>query len=384
MGVPAVVIDNGSGFIKAGFGGDQHPSTIFPSVIQYPTRSPLDVQLNTSGWQSVYNIGHAVNPDHPIPGFQRIRRPLDPYGMIQTWDDMDKIWRHTYKEIGANPSSHPVIMTEPGVHAPKDQRLRQTTYVFESLHAHSYFTTTPALLSSYAANLPTALVVDSGHTATSILPVRDFAPLHALARRCEVAGQAVDDWLAHTLRADEHVHFPSNGAADDFVRLAKFERVRVAMDFEKEYVEWTLRAPDDEKRWTLPDGKSVVPGRPVEVMAGEVMFNHAILGLDVPEFYHGVCSSVANAGEGFGGTLLRNMLLAGGNTMIPGYGERLQKELERILPKDKVNVISPRNRIYSAWIGGSIVSQLSTFKNMCISREEYDETGPEVVNRKCL
>lgn len=70
--------------------------------------------------------------------------------------------------------------------------------------------------------------------------------------------------------------------------------------------------------------------------------------------------------------------------MIPGYGERLQKELERILPKDRVNVISPRNRIYSAWIGGSIVSQLSTFKNMCISREEYDETGPEVVNRKCL
>ncbi|CAI0654525.1 unnamed protein product, partial [Colletotrichum noveboracense] len=195
---------------------------------------------------------------------------------------------------------------------------------------------------------------------------------------------AVDDWLAHTLRADEHVHIPSNGAADDFVKLAKFERVRVAMDFEKEYVEWTLRAPDDEKRWTLPDGKSLVPGRPVEVMAGEVMFNHAILGLDVPEFYHGVCSSVANAGEGLGGTLLRNVLLAGGNTMIPGYGERLKKELGRMLPKDQVNVISPCNRIYSAWTGGSIVSQLSTFKKMCISREEYDETGPEVVNRKCL
>lgn len=71
--------------------------------------------------------------------------------------------------------------------------------------------------------------------------------------------------------------------------------------------------------------------------------------------------------------------------MIPGYGRRLEKEMRRLLPRDTtVNIISPRNRTYSAWAGGSMLSQLSTFRDVCISREEYDETGPEIVNRKCL
>lgn len=71
--------------------------------------------------------------------------------------------------------------------------------------------------------------------------------------------------------------------------------------------------------------------------------------------------------------------------MLPGFGARLKSDVEGIAGAGtKANVISPRNRAYSAWVGGSMLSELSTFRSMSVSREEYNETGPEIVNRKCF
>ena len=50
----------------------------------------------------------------------------------------------------------------------------------------------------------------------------------------------------------------------------------------------------------------------------------------------------------------------------------------------KVKIIAPAERRYLVWIGGSILSSLSTFQNMWISKAEYQESGPEIVHRKCF
>ena len=45
---------------------------------------------------------------------------------------------------------------------------------------------------------------------------------------------------------------------------------------------------------------------------------------------------------------------------------------------------NPLPRRYSVWIGGSILASLSTFQQMWISKQEYDESGPAIVHRKCF
>jgi len=71
--------------------------------------------------------------------------------------------------------------------------------------------------------------------------------------------------------------------------------------------------------------------------------------------------------------------------MFPGIGERMQKEMEALAPSTmKIKVIAPPERKYSVWMGGSILSYLSTFQQQWISKNEYDEVGPTVVHRKCL
>ena len=83
--------------------------------------------------------------------------------------------------------------------------------------------------------------------------------------------------------------------------------------------------------------------------------------------------------------LYANVVLSGGNTMFPGLADRVQKEVAALAPATmKIKVIAPPERKYSVWIGGSILASLSTFQQMWISKQEYDESGPSIVHRKCF
>jgi len=60
--------------------------------------------------------------------------------------------------------------------------------------------------------------------------------------------------------------------------------------------------------------------------------------------------------------LYGNVVMSGGTTMYPGIADRLSKELTALAPSTmKIKVVAPPERKYSVWIGGSILSSLSTF-----------------------
>ncbi|CAF1541458.1 unnamed protein product [Rotaria sordida] len=71
--------------------------------------------------------------------------------------------------------------------------------------------------------------------------------------------------------------------------------------------------------------------------------------------------------------------------MYPGIADRMGKEMTSLAPSAmKVKIIDTPERTYAVWIGGSILSSLSTFEAMWISKHEYDESGPSIVHRKCF
>ena len=79
-----------------------------------------------------------------------------------------------------------------------------------------------------------------------------------------------------------------------------------------------------------------------------------------------------------------NIVLSGGSTMFPGIRDRLAKEITAVAPSSmKVKINAAPERKYSVWIGGSILASLSTFQQMWISKQEYDEGGKNCVERKC-
>ena len=83
--------------------------------------------------------------------------------------------------------------------------------------------------------------------------------------------------------------------------------------------------------------------------------------------------------------LYGNVVMSGGTTIFEGIAERLTNELTNLAPASmKIKVVAPPERKYSVWISGSILASLSTFQQMWISKEEYEDSGPGIVHRKCF
>ncbi len=76
--------------------------------------------------------------------------------------------------------------------------------------------------------------------------------------------------------------------------------------------------------------------------------------------------------------LYSNIVLSGGTTLYAGLPERLTKEIQKLAPQSmasKVKIIAVPERKYCVWIGGSILSSISTFGSMWITKEEYMTLG---------
>jgi len=178
----------------------------------------------------------------------------------------------------------------------------------------------------------------------------------------------------------------------------KEEMAYVALDFNAE-----MQSFETTERYELPGGQEIRLGNE-RFRCAEVLFRpshlHGLPGLgymyanDGPDglagrFPNGVASmvykSITKCDRDIQKDLYHNVLLAGGGTMLRGMAERMKKDLEGFAPPaSRVKVIAPHDRKYSVWIGGAILSSLSVFQQMWITRQEYEENGPSIVHRKCF
>lgn len=117
----------------------------------------------------------------------------------------------------------------------------------------------------------------------------------------------------------------------------------------------------------------------------EVLFDPNLIGLEAKGAHHLVNDTICKCDIDVRRELYNNIVLSGGTSMFEGMQARLQKEISDMAGSAiKVRVVAPPERKFSVWIGGSILSSLSTFAQMWITKEDYDEVGPNIVHRKCM
>ena len=117
-----------------------------------------------------------------------------------------------------------------------------------------------------------------------------------------------------------------------------------------------------------------------------LLFQPSFIGLDYSGIHTAIETAVSRVDIDLHHQLYNNVVLNGGSTSMPGFAQRLQKELQTIPTVVKngynVNINAPPTREHSVWIGGAILASLSTFQPMLVTKEEYDECGATIVHRR--
>ncbi|KAL8058607.1 hypothetical protein ABFX02_03G030200 [Erythranthe guttata] len=337
------------------------PRAVFPTTIGHP-RHPI-----VTGQKDVY-VGDDAMYEMDV---LTLRYPID-RGVVNNWDDMEKIWHHIfYNELRVAPEEHSVLLTEIPLNF-KANREKMTEIMFESFNVPAMYVAIQAVLSLFANGCTTGVVLDSGDgTLTEAIVPLDFA------------GRDITNYLVKLL-ADERRYMFTTSAEREIVGDIKEKIAYVALDFEEESETAANNSPSSvEKSYELPDGQVITVG-PERFRCAEVLFKPSLIGVEVSGIHEAVYRSIMKCDVDKRKDLYENVVLSGGSTMFSGIADRLDKEITGLAPGGtRITVVAPPERKYNVWIGGSILASLNVFQQIWITKGEYEESGYEIVHRKC-
>ena len=321
-------------------------------------------------------------------------------------DNMEKVWECTFKKLKLKINHlqyYTVFMTEPPLN-PKENREKMTKIMFEKFNVKKFYLASAAELALLASGRRTGLILSSGHGSTYSVPMYEKVVQKDAIRKVNIGGKHVTDYLTKLISEQDskHKHALNSKIAEDIKRklcyvaaaglsdeMTKFEAEK--QDITKHYVlpDGKVMSMDDIKKLDVPDDKVVVVGderfKAPEILFQPILLDDEDVGVDGIHMclYH----SIMNCDVDMRRDLLTNIVLAGGNTLIPGFEERLCREMTALSPISiTVKIAAFPFAVYLSWIGGSIVSSLESFQEneSWITRAEYEEFGCDIVHKKCV
>ena len=357
-----IIIDNGSGCCKAGFNEEEMPKVI-PSYIGYPLFNE----------KNEFFIGEEAEA---IRDKLKLNYPIE-QGVVKNWDEMEKIWSHIFINVlKVDPVEHNIMISD-AIMNPTNHRQKMGEIMFENFNIPGLYIAFSPVLSLYNVGKFTGIVVESGEGVTQIAPYLEGLPINNALIRLDFGGRDLTEYMIRLLI--ETGNFFSTSNEKEIVRTIKEKACYTALDFEDE-----LKAiePFD---YELPDEKHVVV-KDQRIRCSEALFKPSMIGKEFKGIAESCYNSIEKCKVDIRKDFYNTIILSGGSTLFNGLPERFTKEIKALASesmKEEVRIIASPQREFGTWFGGSILSSISTFDSLWITKSEYEESGPDIILKKC-
>eukprot|EP00064_Thunnus_orientalis_P019654 superscaffoldBa00005014_g19780 len=390
-----LVLDNGAYTAKIGY--SQEKVSVIPNC-QFRSKTS---RLKTFTANQLDEIKDPSGLFYILP-FQK--------GYLVNWDVQRKVWDHLFgKEMfKVEFADTSVIITEPYFNFTSIQESMNEIlfeeYQFQSalrtnagsLSAHHYFHTKPSELC--------CLVVDTGFSFTHISPYCRSRAMKDGIRRINVGGKLLTNHLKEIISYRQlHVMDETH-----VINQVKEDVCYVSQQFYKDMETAQLKGEENTvmRDYVLPDFSSIKKGfcKPREEMiyngkyktgeqilrlvnerfaVPEMLFHPSDIGIQEMGVPEAIVHSIQSLPEEMQPHFYQNIVLTGGNTLFPGFRERLEAELRSLVPAHlPVSVLLPANPISFSWEGGKLLSHNPDYDEMVVTREDYEENGHFICEEK--
>jgi actin len=243
----ALVVDNGTGLIKAGLAGEIAPRKCFPTLYGSSRFQGLDVALD----QCDYAVGHEAFAKR---GTMNIIEPVK-RGVIADWDIMEKIWHHTfYNQLKVDPQEHPALITD----APQNEssnKEKATEIFFENFNVPSFYIGNQSVLGLLASGATKGIVLDSGEGCTHVVPIYEAYPLPHSTNALDISGRDLTDRMMNLL-IENGLTFSKHYDVD-VIKMIKEKKTYISLNYDSEMKEFQETANSKDAIFELPDGKTI-------------------------------------------------------------------------------------------------------------------------------
>ncbi|GMM51509.1 actin-related protein 2 [Starmerella bacillaris] len=380
-----IVLDQGTGFIKLGYGNSNAPEFTFPSIVGRPILR-AEEKINGQVLKDIM-VGDEANQ---VRSALDIKYPMD-NGIVRNWEDMEHLWDYAfYEKLGQSSfQDDKILLTEAPLN-PLKNRERMVETMLEKYNFNGVYVAIQAVLALYAQGLNSGVVVDSGDGVTHIVPVYESIVLNHLIKRIDIAGRDITRQLISLLMRRGYAF---NRSADfETVRQIKekFCYISYDLDFDKKLTTDTTVLME---KFELPDGRIINLG-PERYLAPECLFQPYLVDSEAPGMAEAVFETIQHADLDIRSTLYNGIVLSGGTSMYPGLPSRLEKEVKQLwlskvlqgdptrLPNFKIKIDDPPRRRFMVFLGGAVLANVMADKeHLWITKQEWEEQGPRVLQK---
>ena len=343
--IQTIIFDLGSYNYRIGYSGNDRPSFIFPPI-KFNEKDDYEFLTSQKG-----------------DGF---------FNDIKKFEDFfdDFI---SDKELNTSLNQGSILFSEPIIHN-KEQRKSLTEFLFEKYEIGGLFFCNNSVLSSFSYGKSSCLVFDSGHSQSNVVPVHDGMIIKNAFNNFNLCGKNIEDIIINEFIKKKNIRW------DDWNILQKIQIISDIKDI--------IFTPDDDtnKTYILPDKKNIeINDEFISYMKKEIenkLFNEETNLKSI------ILKSISSVLIDIKKELINNIFICGGNSLIfNNYLNNLKDSLFKQLVSGTLVKLTTHpskiERSLASFLGASIVSSLNIYRESIVKKEEYEEHGANIIEKKC-